>query len=98
MLEQQHEALADAARRGEQDSKTLRALTIAATLYLPASLVATIFSSNLIQTQLISSPHVPTYFVISPQFWIYVLSTLVLMLLTFWGTWYLRHLYLRVTP
>ncbi|PQE23801.1 Mg2+ transporter -like Zinc transport protein [Rutstroemia sp. NJR-2017a BBW] len=78
-------AMARLAQQSAQDSRFLKALTVLATLYLPASLLATIFSSNLVQTQTISSSSPSpskTHLVAAPDFWIYVVITLPLTLFT----------------
>ncbi len=54
----------------DKDSKAMKALTLVATLYLPATLVATVFSSNLVQVL----PH--------PQPWLPVVATISLMAVT----------------
>lgn len=77
--------LARIARQGQDDAKGVRTLTLIATIYLPASLVATIFSSNLIQWRPDTSTSddiQKSQFVVVPQFWVYVLITLALTFLT----------------
>ena len=70
------------AEQARKDSRLLKALNVIAIIYLPASLIATIFSSNLIDTQPNRSD-AGEHFVLADQFWIYVLVTLALALLTF---------------
>ncbi|KAF2658083.1 hypothetical protein K491DRAFT_294685 [Lophiostoma macrostomum CBS 122681] len=69
------------ARQAARDSKLLKALTMLATLYLPASLLATIFSSNLVVSQL-SPSSLRAHFVVASDFWIYIILTLSLTLVT----------------
>ncbi|KAH8745430.1 hypothetical protein F5882DRAFT_446440 [Hyaloscypha sp. PMI_1271] len=73
---------------GQKDSQILKALSLIATVYLPASFVALIhvppqalFSSNIIQfkTSSVGRGH----FELVPEFWLYILVTLVLAALTF---------------
>lgn len=80
--------IAEIAKESRKYSEKLRALTFIATMYLPATLVATIFSSTLIQWQAgATSPDGTrrSHYTITSQFWIYVLTTLVLMIFTFIG-------------
>ena len=98
IVEQQNFSLATTARQSERHSKGFQALNIAATIYLPASLVATIFSSNLIQTQPRGAPTIATQLHIVPQFWAFIVSSLGLMVATFCGTWWLRRRLLSATP
>jgi len=65
-----------------KDSKAMKALTSVATLYLPASLIATIFQSNLVQLLPTSSPPQPSHFVVAPQPWLPIVATISLMALT----------------
>ncbi|KAK6513884.1 hypothetical protein TWF506_008315 [Arthrobotrys conoides] len=69
------------AQQGRQDSTTLKLLSMIATLYLPASLVATIFSSNLIELKSDDKGR-DTFHVVS-QFWLYILVAIALTVLTF---------------
>ncbi|KAH7080741.1 hypothetical protein FB567DRAFT_531627 [Paraphoma chrysanthemicola] len=59
------------------DTKSMKALTTVATALLPASLIATIFSSNLIQLEQ-SNEGVGhgTHFVVASQFWVYILVSI----------------------
>jgi len=78
--------IAEIARESRKYSEGLKALTFIATMYLPATLVATIFSSTLIQWQAgdtRADGSGESHYMITSQFWIYVVSTLVLMILTF---------------
>jgi Mg2+ and Co2+ transporter CorA len=79
---QENATIAGIAKQGQKDSETLKALTHVATMYLPATLVATVFSSNLIQLQSDSGNMHKSHYAIAPQFWIYVVSTALLMILT----------------
>ncbi|KAF3208800.1 hypothetical protein TWF679_007626 [Orbilia oligospora] len=69
------------AQQGRQDSTTLKLLSMIATLYLPASLVATIFSSNLIELK--SDENGGDRFHVVSQFWLYILVAIALTVLTF---------------
>ncbi|KAK6337823.1 hypothetical protein TWF696_001302 [Orbilia brochopaga] len=71
------------AEQGRADSTTLKLLSMIATIYLPASLVATIFSSNLIELK--TSDSGSTSFQPVSQFWIYVVLAVALTILTFLG-------------
>ncbi|KAK4160233.1 hypothetical protein QBC43DRAFT_359775 [Cladorrhinum sp. PSN259] len=52
-----------------KDSTNIKALTIVATLYLPASLLASIFSSNLVQARTDEDTELITHFVLAADFW-----------------------------
>ncbi|KAL8791326.1 MAG: hypothetical protein Q9195_005945 [Heterodermia aff. obscurata] len=77
----------------DKDSKAMRALTFIATLYLPASLIATVFQSNLIQLLPTSSPPQPSRFVVAPQSWLPVVATILLAVLTLISAQSLDRLY-----
>ncbi|EWC46539.1 hypothetical protein DRE_04262 [Drechslerella stenobrocha 248] len=87
------EAMEKLANGQEQENKisqghaiTGKALTLMATLYLPISLIASIFSSNLIETQTDSdddSSVAGSYFVIAPDFWKFIVVVIPLTLATF---------------
>ncbi|KAL6689622.1 hypothetical protein J3F84DRAFT_398994 [Trichoderma pleuroticola] len=68
------------AQQNQDDSRLLKTLSLIATIYLPASLIATIFSSNLIQLQ--QGDHGSTYFQPTSQFWIYIVLTISLTIIT----------------
>ncbi|PMD19759.1 hypothetical protein NA56DRAFT_705470 [Hyaloscypha hepaticicola] len=76
--------LTQLARQGDKDSRMLKILSVVATLYLPASLIATLFSSSLVQSQLndVNDATKGTHFVVSSQFWIFVLSSVCLAAVT----------------
>ncbi|KAF8534260.1 hypothetical protein BDD12DRAFT_896483 [Trichophaea hybrida] len=65
----------------QNDAHSMKVLTFIAMLYLPASHVATIFSSSLIQTVATDEETAGTRYVITTQFWIFLL-TISLMVLT----------------
>ncbi|KAF6236137.1 hypothetical protein HO173_005766 [Letharia columbiana] len=69
--------------KSQNDSHTVKVLTYIALIYLPASLVAEIFNSNLIQTTNGEPEAVGTHLVLSRSFWLYPSITLGLMVLTF---------------
>ncbi|KAI1750908.1 hypothetical protein F4782DRAFT_531944 [Xylaria castorea] len=60
----------------EASSTNVRALTVVATLYLPASLLAGIFSTDLIKSDL-------GYFVVSNEFWKFIVVLIPMFLVTF---------------
>ncbi|KAK0705598.1 hypothetical protein B0H67DRAFT_594510 [Lasiosphaeris hirsuta] len=64
--------------QGRKDSKTLKTLTIAATAYLPATLLATLFSSDLIRLRPNDQGEENVHFHVAGQFWLYVVVTLML--------------------
>jgi len=65
-----------------KDSRSMRVLTSVASLYLPATFVATLFSSNLIQMKGGASTDGATRLVLSKETWIYALVTVVLTIMT----------------
>ncbi|KAK6352407.1 hypothetical protein TWF730_009234 [Orbilia blumenaviensis] len=69
------------AQQGREDSTILKLLSMIATIYLPASLVATIFSSNLVEVKTDEMGY-DKFHVVS-QFWLYILIAVALTLLTF---------------
>jgi len=82
----ENSTMATIAKQSTKDSKRLQALTLIATLYLPATLVATVFSSNLIQWKDSADDpttgHQKAHYVVVSEFWVYILSTSVLMVVT----------------
>ncbi|KIV99997.1 hypothetical protein, variant [Verruconis gallopava] len=85
MLNQISAQNADVAEQGRMEANTLTLLTIIATMYLPASLLATLFSSNLIQLVEDGNPSAqsgPTHFRLASQFWMYALLTAVMTMMT----------------
>ena len=92
-LANQTEALTDVQRGREKDSKTVKALTSISTLYLPASLVATVFSSNLVQLTPVGSKDAPVRFAPVSQSWIPVIITTVLVCFTFLAVKSLESIY-----
>lgn len=81
-LDSQAKILILLSEQRDKDSKAMKALTSVATLYLPASLVATIFSSNLVQLLPKTPPQEPSHFVAAPQTWLPIIATLSLMAVT----------------
>ncbi|KAK6523675.1 hypothetical protein TWF281_001650 [Arthrobotrys megalospora] len=69
------------AQQGREDSTVLKLLSMIATVYLPASLVATIFSSNLIELKT-DDKGLDTFHVVS-QFWLYIVIAIALTVATF---------------
>ncbi|KAL2821011.1 hypothetical protein BDW59DRAFT_164416 [Aspergillus cavernicola] len=76
---QQQETLNGLLWHGHADSAMLKALSVVATVCLPASLVATIFSSNLVQSRDPQAGDGDSRLVVSPQFWVYIAISLPLM-------------------
>jgi len=73
-----------------RDSRAMKVLTVVAALYLPATLMATIFSSNLVQlisTQSGNSGADREHFAVVPDFWMFPTFTVVLMILTLSPVW-----------
>jgi Mg2+ and Co2+ transporter CorA len=77
-----NENLLRLATQSRKDSIRVRTLTLITIFYLPATLLATIFSSNLVDTQPLNEGSQPTKLVITSQFWIYVVVAVVATLLT----------------
>ncbi|KAI0443004.1 hypothetical protein F4803DRAFT_550573 [Xylaria telfairii] len=75
----QQTTMATILEHGQADSAMLTVLSIIATVCLPASLIASIFSSNLIQYRDSSIITPESRLFLAPQFWIYVAITLPLM-------------------
>lgn len=81
--QQEQSLLGQLAIQGQRDSKSVKALTLIATMYLPMSMLAQVFSSNLIQLQKDGDGSLKQmHFVVVPQFWIFCLVTAMLMALT----------------
>jgi len=77
------ETLALLSRKAQEDTRMVKVLTIVASFYLPAALVASVFNSNLVQT--VSSSKLPSKDLsieVTSQFWLFPVFTLVLMLAT----------------
>ncbi|KAK0514063.1 hypothetical protein JMJ35_003785 [Cladonia borealis] len=70
------------ARYNREDTINLKTLTRITIVYLPGSLIATIFSSNLISFEPLGAAYQPSRMVVSRQFWIYVIVTLGFTVLT----------------
>lgn len=82
LLSEQARALTLLSEQKEKDSKSMKALTSVATLYLPATLVATVFSSNLVQLLPVTHSRGPTHFVAAPQTWLPMVAILSLTAVT----------------
>ncbi|KAF4636335.1 hypothetical protein G7Y89_g1763 [Cudoniella acicularis] len=78
--EKQSFLIAEMAKVDFKDLATLKVLTYMATMYLPVTLLVTIFSSNLIEAQPLNKrdPLSKTYFVVASQFWFFILSAVIL--------------------
>ena len=92
-LDSQAKTLGWLSEQRGKDSKAMRALTSVATFYLPASLVATIFSSNIVQLLPNTSPQESAHFVAGPQTWLPVVATLSLLAMTLVVIWILERIY-----
>jgi Mg2+ and Co2+ transporter CorA len=77
----QSEALNELTKKTQRDSRAVKILSIVAALYLPASLIASVFSSSLIESvpagASTSSPPKMS-FRLASQFWMFPVFTLVL--------------------
>ena len=82
LLSEQARALTLLSEQREKDSKAMKALTSVATLYLPATLVATIFSSSLVQLLPVTPLREPTHFAAGPQPWLPIVAIFSLMAVT----------------
>ncbi|CZR67836.1 uncharacterized protein PAC_17735 [Phialocephala subalpina] len=78
----ENENMAKLTRQAAQDSKFIKALTMLATMYLPATLIATIFSSNLVESQKLNEAYEKSHLVATQDFWVYVVFVLPLTILT----------------
>lgn len=67
----------------QKDSINIKALTVVATLYLPASLLAGIFSSNLVQAHPANYNDGPTRFVVARDFWKFIVVLVPMVIGTF---------------
>ena len=92
-LDSQAKVLTLLSEQRDKDSKTIKALTSVATFYLPASLVATIFSSNLVQLLPTTPSPKPSHFVASPQTWLPIMVTLSLIAVTLVSVQLVERLY-----
>jgi hypothetical protein len=75
------ESIAKLSAKAQEDSRTVKILTIIASLYLPAALVASIFNSSLIES-VATGDSGEVHFEIAEQFWMFPLFTVVLMIIT----------------
>jgi hypothetical protein len=77
----QSEALNELTKKTQRDSRAVKILSIVAALYLPASLIASVFSSSLVESvpagASTSSPPKMS-FRLASQFWMFPVFTLVL--------------------
>ncbi|KAH6846967.1 hypothetical protein B0I37DRAFT_414742 [Chaetomium sp. MPI-CAGE-AT-0009] len=81
-MQADNEGMLRLAEQGRQDDVRIKTLTLITILYLPATLIATIFSSNLVDTRAVDDNSPPARLAITPQFWIYVLVTAGFTILT----------------
>ncbi|PMD49798.1 uncharacterized protein K444DRAFT_670634 [Hyaloscypha bicolor E] len=86
------QTLAKLARENNKGSLTLKTLTLIATIYLPATLSATIFSSDAVQTTSDAGSDLKnSHFVLAPDFWVFMVVTLGFTLLTLLAFLILRY-------
>jgi hypothetical protein len=82
--------------KAQRDSRSTRVLTFVASLYLPATLVATIFNSNLVESTGSSgngNGAVGRHFAAARDFWMFPAFTIALTILTLSPVWlYVRYL------
>ncbi|KAF2826430.1 hypothetical protein CC86DRAFT_370430 [Ophiobolus disseminans] len=87
----QSQSMLTIAQSGNRDSLRIKTLTHIATIYLPPTLIATIFSSNLV-----SSKDDTGDLVVSKQFWIFVVVTAGFVAITLGGLLILERRWKRV--
>jgi len=68
------------AKKNRQDSRTVKIITMVAMLYLPASLVSSLFSTNLVRVE-------PSNVSVGKAMWVYVITTVVLTVCTVAGAY-----------
>ncbi|KAI1089439.1 hypothetical protein F5B19DRAFT_374294 [Rostrohypoxylon terebratum] len=75
---------AEMGRRVDQkNGTTIKALTFIATMYLPASLLAGVFNSNLIVAKSTGPNTDQTYYAVATEFWKFIVISIGLILITF---------------
>ncbi|KAI4188773.1 MAG: hypothetical protein L6R41_001919 [Letrouitia leprolyta] len=76
--------LTDIARQDRRDSKMIKVLSFIVVMYVPATLVASIFSSDLVRLQQkdLNNASKGEHLIVSPQIWIYLVISGSLTLLT----------------
>ncbi|KAI5806395.1 hypothetical protein DFH27DRAFT_641741 [Peziza echinospora] len=79
LISQNSMALRKLSTDSQADTQAMKTLTIIALLYLPASLIASVFSSNLVKT---SEGNGPEHFVLARQFWVYPVLSAALLIFT----------------
>ncbi|PMD15567.1 hypothetical protein NA56DRAFT_709698 [Hyaloscypha hepaticicola] len=96
-INDKNDAAASLLLQGHKDAKAVKALATISTILLPASLIATIFSSSLVQLRAneTSSQSPGTHLIISSQFWIFVLASLTFTVITMGCTRFLEHHWLN---
>ncbi|KAI4186532.1 MAG: hypothetical protein LQ348_004206 [Seirophora lacunosa] len=82
MTRRENETMAKLAEQNRRDSRALKALSVLGTLYLPATFIATLFSSSLIQLQSKRASKDDSHYAVASQFWLYIALTAPLMILT----------------
>ena len=88
-LDSQAGVLTTLSEQKEKDSKTIKALTSVATIYLPISLVVALFNSSLIQLLPDDSLKRPSHFVAASQAWLPAIVAASLTILTLAFAWLL---------
>ncbi|KAK4224632.1 hypothetical protein QBC38DRAFT_458077 [Podospora fimiseda] len=74
-MQADNEGILKLAEQSQKDGIRVKTLTVITIFYLPATLIATIFSSNLVNTVPTSQALERGRLVIAPEFWIYLLIT-----------------------
>ncbi|KAL8705415.1 MAG: hypothetical protein Q9201_001487 [Fulgogasparrea decipioides] len=83
-------AMTKLAQQNRSDTRSLKALSIIGTLYLPATFIATIFSSNLIQPRSTRDAVDDPHFVLADDFWLFVVVAIPLMVVTLAYTYWVE--------
>lgn len=90
----QSDAISELAQKTQCDSHTLKIFSVVAFFYLPATLVASVFNSGLVDTVLVGGlpSREKTSFKLASQFWMFPVLTAALTFLSLFVTapWLLR--------
>ncbi|KAI1414101.1 hypothetical protein F5Y13DRAFT_21800 [Hypoxylon sp. FL1857] len=79
--------------KSHREAKAVKVLTTVSLAFLPASLIATIFSSSLVQVKQVGSSN--TQFAVASQFWIFALASIFLTFITLGCTYLLERYVIR---
>ena len=77
--------ISNMATKTHKDSRTTKLITVVAALYLPATLVASVFNSNLVQS--VTTYGDISHFVLARDFWMFPVLTIALMTVTLSPVW-----------